>query len=58
MRGPAVKLNMLDPTPSTNMAVRTPRVAPNPRMVMMMAFAGRIMDPNTNAMRMNVAAMM
>ena len=58
MRGPAVKLNMLDPTPSTNIAVRMPKVAPNPRMVMIMAFAGRIMDPNTNAMRMNVAAMM
>ena len=56
--GPGVKPNRPAPTPSTNIAVRMPSVAPRPRAVMMIAFAGRITEPNTSAMRMNVATTM
>ena len=56
--GPGVKPNRPAPTPSTNMAVRMPSVAPRPSAVMMIAFAGRMIDPNTSAIKMNVATTM
>ena len=56
--GPGVKPNSEAPTPSTNINVNTPSVAPIPRIVMITAFAGRITELNTSDIKMNVAATM
>ena len=56
INGPGVKSSSPAPTPSTKTRVRKPRVAPMPSRFMITAFAGRIIEPNSSAMRINVAA--
>ena len=53
--GPGVKPNRFAPTPSTNIQVSSPMVAPMPSSVMITAFAGSTSEPNTRAMSTKVA---
>ena len=58
INGPGEKLNRLEPTPETNMAVKIPKVAPRVSTVIKMAFIGKTTEPKTKAMRMKVATRM